>query len=257
MSTVHKAFQVIETVSETGRAGINEISSKTGFPPSTVHRILTSLLEMGYVLQEPATKSYSLSLRFFELGSRVQEKFNVTPYARPYLLALHEETKESTNLVVLDNDAAVYLDHVNSDYGLQLFTKLGARVPLYSTGVGKAFLSRFTAEQYAEYIKRTSLVPKTHNTFVGSDDLLVELEKIRRTGYAIDNEENEYGSRCVATLIYYHNENNAAALSVSGPAVRITPERYEEIANKVKTNAEKIAKRLGYSNQEINQMLSG
>ena len=154
MSTVRKAFQVIETISETGRAGVNELSSKTGFPPSTVHRILTSLMEMGYVVQEPATKSYSLSLRFFELGSRVQEKFSLIPYARPYLLALCEETKENTNLAVLDNDAAVYLDHVNSDYGLQLFTKLGARVSLYSTGVGKVFLSRFTPDQYVEYTKK-------------------------------------------------------------------------------------------------------
>ena len=76
-----------------------------------------------------------------------------------------------------------------------------------------------------------------------------ELEGIRISGYAIDNEENEYGSRCVASLIYYYNENNAAALSVSGPAIRITPDRYEEIAVKVRTVAEKIANALGYSDK--------
>ena len=246
MSTIHKAFRVIEIIGELGCASIQEISSKSGFPPSTVHRILTTLLEIGYAVQEPSNKSYSLSLRFFELGSKIQDKFNLIPYARPYLLILNEKTKESINLAVLDGDAAVYLDHVNSEYGLQLFTKIGARVSLYSTGVGKIFLSRFGYDEFNEYIEKHPIVAKTSKTIVDKHKLEAELEQIRKRGYAIDNEENEYGSRCVATLIYYYNDKTAAALSVSGPAVRITPDRYDEIGRMAMNFAGSIAEALGY-----------
>jgi len=247
MSTVDKAFRVIEIISELAQAGIHEISKATGYPPSTVHRILTILMENGYAVQDPTTKAYALSLRFFELGARVQENFNIIPFARPHLNALKETTKESINLAVLDGDEAVYLDHLNSEFGLQLFTKLGARVPLYSTGVGKVFLSQLSEDALEQYLRRTVFVPFTENTLIDPDGILRELAAIREQGFAIDNEENEKGSRCVATLIFYHNHKNAAALSVSGPTIRITPDRYASIGEIVRKSARDIVRSLGYS----------
>ena len=138
MKSLHKVLDVIDAVGNGGSVGIRELSSRLGFPPATTHRIIATLLERHYVRQDPETKKYALSVKFLELGSRVQEQFDLTRVARPHILKLMTETRESVNLAVQDKDEVVYLDHVRSSHSmLQLFTKVGARVPLYCTGVGK------------------------------------------------------------------------------------------------------------------------
>jgi len=143
MKSLLKAIDIIDAVARTDSAGIRELSSMTGFPPSTIHRIVTTLMDRHYLRQDPFTKRYSLSYRFLELGSQVQHQFNLISIARPHLERLMAEAKETVNLAVQDGDSVVYLDCVQSNYSmLQLFTKPGARVPLYATAVGKMFLSR-------------------------------------------------------------------------------------------------------------------
>jgi DNA-binding IclR family transcriptional regulator len=194
------------------------------------------------------TKRLSLSIQFLELGTRVQQQFNLTAIARPYLEKLMDETKESVNLAVQDGDHMAYLDHVRSDYSrLQLFTKPGARVPLYCTGVGKLFMSRWALSEVEDYLKRTPLTHRTSHTIVGRLDLLEELERIRRQGYSVDNEEMEEGVRCVAALILDHRGKPAGAVSISGAAMRIAPRRISFFAKSLRTCSQAISKELGFN----------
>ena len=247
MKSLNKALDIIDTVSKLGSAGIREISSQTGFPPATTHRIASTLVKRRFFNQDPVTKNYSLSLRFLELGTKVQQQFDLPTIARPHLKKLMSETGESANLAVSDGDSVVYLDQIQNDHSmLKIFTRLGTRAPLYSTGVGKMLLSRWGKPELEAYLKRTELIPFTPNTLVRRSQILEELNRISSRGLAIDNEEMEEGVRCVAALVFDHRQQVTAAISISGAAMRITLGRIDDFGKKVTQCALDISHDLGF-----------
>ena len=248
MKSLLKAIDTIDAVAEAGNVGIRELSSITGFPPSTIHRIVTTLVKKNYFQQDPVTRRYSLSFRFLELGSRYQQQTHLTAIALPHLEQLMAATRESVNLAVRDGDSMVYLDIVQSNYAkLQLFTQPGARVPLYATGVGKLFLSRMDASELEAYLERARPTPYTPHTLIEKDMILKDLERIRSRGYSVDNEEMEQGVRCVAALIFDHQGKPAASVSISGAAMRVIPDRVSQFGNLVKACATAISRLLGFN----------
>jgi DNA-binding IclR family transcriptional regulator len=247
MKSLNKALDIIDAVSKLGSAGIRSISAVTGFPSTTVHRIAATLVKRQYFNQDPVTKKYSLSLRFLELGTNVHQRFDLPAIARPHLQKLMSGTGESANLAICDGDSVVYLDQVQSDKSmLKIFTQLGSRVPLYSTGVGKAFLSSWHRTDLDSFLKRTRLIPHTTNTLVSRSEILKELKLISDRGFSVDNEEMEAGVRCVAALVFDHQKQVVAAVSISGAAMRITPERIEDLGKKIKQCALNISRDLGF-----------
>jgi len=247
MKSLQKVLDIIDKVAETRRAGIRELSSMTGFPPATVHRIVSTLVQRRYFDQDPVTKKYSLSLRFLELGSRVQQQFNLTAIARPHLERLMAETKESVNLAVRDGDEIIYLDHVRSDYSLlQLFTRPGVRVPLNATGVGKVFLSKMSNPDLNSCLERTQPKPRTPYTLTDKIGIREELSRIRTKGFSIDNEEFEMGVRCVAAPVFDHSGELVAAISISGAAVRISQEKIDHFGKLVKRCSLAVSRELGF-----------
>lgn len=247
MKSLHKTLDIIDTIAENGPVGIHDISVITGYPPPTIHRITSTLVERRYLRQDPATKRYLISLKFLALGTQVQEQFDVAAISRPHLQRLMIETEESANLAIQDGDEVVYLNHVKSEKSmLKIFTTLGARTPLYSTGVGKIFLSHWNKSDLDLYLQRTDRKPFTPNTLVNRDDILDDLARITAVGYAVDNEEMETGVRCVAAIVLDHIGKAIAAVSISGPALRIIPDRIENFAEKVKRCSLAISRELGY-----------
>jgi len=246
MKSLHKVLDILDYIALSGRAGIREISDHTGFPPPTAHRIVSTLVGRHYLEQDPATKGYALSLKFLELGSLVQHRFDLVRIAKPHLELIVAETKESASLIVRDGDDAVYLDHVQDQHMLQLFTQVGARVPLYSTGGGKVLLGGMTDAEIGSYVKRTNRIRHTDRTIVEAEALKTELAAVRRLGYAVDDEEMEEGIRCVAVPVYRHDGTVAAALSLSGAAIRIRRERMEELARIVLYRALSVSRALGF-----------
>jgi len=247
MKSLNKALDIIDAVSKLGSAGIRDISSMTGFPTTTVHRIAATLVKRQYFNQDPTTKNYSLALRFLELGTKVNQQFDLPAVARPHLQKLMSDTGESANLAVWDGDSVVYLDQVQSNKSmLKIFTQLGTRVPLYSTGVGKMLLSQWSIAELDSYLQRTRLISHTPNTLASRSKLLKELEQISNRGFSVDNEEMEAGVRCVAALVYDHRQQVVAAISISGAAMRITPERIDDLGKRVKQCALDISRDLGF-----------
>jgi DNA-binding IclR family transcriptional regulator len=247
MKSLHKVLDVIETVAREGAIGIRELSARTGFPPATIHRMTSTLVERGYLKQDAVSKRLSLSLQFLELGTRVQQHFSLTAVARPHLEKLLTETHESVNLAVQNGDHMAYLDHIRSDRSmLQLFTKPGARVPLYCTGVGKMLLSRWPLSQVEAYLDRTPLTPHTPHTLVERRKLLHELARIRAQGYSVDNQEMEKGVRCVAAPVTDHRGETAGVVSISGAAMRISPQRIKLFAKSVMHCSQAISRDLGF-----------
>jgi DNA-binding IclR family transcriptional regulator len=228
MKSLLKAIDTIDAVAEAGSAGIRELSSITGFPPSTIHRIVTALVAKNYFQQDPVTRRYSLSFRFLELGARFQQQTHLTTIALPHLV--------------------VYLDMVQSQYTmLQLFARPGVRVPLYATGVGKLFLSQMEESELDDYLQRTKPSPFTAYTLVERDAIFKDRQMTRNRGYAVDNQEMEEGVRCVAALIYDHQGQPTASVSVTGTASRLNQDRLRQYGNLVNACAAAISSQLGFN----------
>ncbi len=248
MKSLHKVLNLIEAIARSGSVGVRELSAQVGYPPPTVHRITSTLIERGYLRQDAVTRRLSLSVQFLELGAQVQQQFNLTAIARPHLERLMAECREAVNLAVQDGDYVAYLDHVRSNYSmLQLFTRPGARAPLYCTGVGKMFLSHWMESEVEAYLDRVPLSPRTPRTIVDRRKLLEELDRIRTEGFSVDDEEMEKGVRCVASMILDHSGRPAGAVSISGAAMRLTPAKIKPFARSVKACSLAISRELGFT----------
>ncbi len=245
MKSLHKALDIIERISEAGTIGISELASATDLPPSTIHRILSTLSGRGYIQQQP-DRRYLLSPKFLILGSRVQQQFDMVAIARPHLEALMSSTRENANLCVRNGDNIVYIDHVPSaSHDLRIFTRLGGSAPLYASGTGKIFLSQFSPNLLDAYLDRVTLTPLTPATLTVANDLRQHIAQVRANGHALDDQEKETGVRCVAAPVFDHSGQIAAAVSISGATQRITRKRLPKLTARVVQTARRISLALG------------
>ncbi len=214
---------------------------------STTHRLLATLAARGYVRQDPATKKYLLGPQTLHLGQAGLAQFDLRNIAHPHLRKLAHEANELANLVLLSETHAVYMAQVQAGQRtVQMFTQLGARVPLHCTGVGKAILAFLPEDEVEHLLASENLKAYTPYTITNVFLLREELEKIRQHGYAVDNEEREIGVRCIAAPVFQARGRVLAAVSLSGPAGRINPDRDEELGQLVQHAAERISSELGY-----------
>lgn len=195
---------------------MSELATASSLPLPTIHRLLRTLVDLGYARQLPSRR-YALGSRLIRLGDQACTQLGVD--ATPELRRLVDALGETANLAMLDGDAAVYIAQSPSPHAMRMFTEVGRRVPLHNTGVGKALLATMSDEQVSRIVERTGLpqrTPKGHNSL---RDLLDDLGRIRGQGFAIDDEEQELGVRCYAVVV--PGLSVPVALSVSGPLARV------------------------------------
>jgi len=224
---------------------LKQLATETKLHPSTAHRILAVMVDHRLVDRiEPGT--YRLGIRLLELGNVVKSRINVRQEALAHMQSLHEELGETVNLSVRNEDEVVYIERTsNSNAMMRVVQIIGARAPLHITAVGKLFLAEESPDKSAEYARRTGLPKFTENTFVDPESLVKELEKIRRQGYAFDNEEAEKGVSCIGAGIYNDEGRLVAGLSVSAPSDRLN----RAWAAQVRQTAENISRAIGYRGQ--------
>lgn len=248
IQVAEKLFQVIELLADNGPMGIMELSASLGFHKSTTHRLVTSLLHMGYIRQEEETLKYALSLRFLEIGSKILKQTNVATLIHPVLRKLSDRTGETVHLVKREAAEAVYIDKVESTVGsIRMVSRVGSRIPLYCSGVGKALLAEMDNEEIEQIWNASEIRKLTPKTIISFEKLMDRIEKVRQDGIAIDDEENEEGVRCIAVSLYDYHTVPVYALSISAPVHRMTDERIEELRAEVLACREEVAKMLGAS----------
>lgn len=241
VQSVDRALDLLEALAASeGEVSITSLANRTSLHVSTVHRLLTTLLRRGYVRQNPETSRYYTGAKLATLAEG-RSRFNELRHrARPILRALTDQTRETSNLVVLDDVMAVYIDTVPSPHVVRMFTTIGNRVPLHATGAGKALLAWLPADRRDTLIDRTDLRAHTARTIVEKASLRRALEEIRERGYAIDDEEFDEGVRCVAVTVGPIGAP-LAAISVSAPASRMTRQRCGELAPLLRRAASELA----------------
>lgn len=227
------------------RLSLSEIARRVGLPASTTHRILATLRGAGFVQQDGERDHYRLGLKLLELGSVVLATMELHREAAPFVEALARESGETVHLGVFDGSQVVSIEKMDSAHGLAMNVTIGKGAPAYCTGVGKALLA-FQPDTVVDRVCRLGLRRHTAQTITEPGRLARELARVRRLGYAVDNGEHEEGVRCVAAPVRSYTGTVIASLSVSGPAMRITPEAIPRLAERVKEVAAKLSAQLGY-----------
>jgi DNA-binding IclR family transcriptional regulator len=221
---------------------LKTLAQASGLHPSTAHRILGTLVT-DRLVERADPGSYRLGIRLLELGNLVKARINVREHALPYMRELHAATGEAVNLSVRRDDEIVYIERTSSDRShMRVVNIVGARAPLHITAVGKLFLLEDGPEGLRTYSQRTRLQQFTRNTITSAGTLERELERIKRSGYAVDNEEAELGVRCIGAGVRDDSGTLVAGLSVSAPAERMK----SAWSSLVRKTADNISRAIGY-----------
>ncbi len=248
IQSAERIFLILETIAELKSAGLMELSSRVQLHKSTVHRMLLSLIQMGYVKQNEDSGKYSPTFKLVEIAGKILEGVDEVSLVHPYLEKLSSDSKETIHLVQRSDSQVVYIDKVEPQYmegsSIRMASRIGLARPMYCTAVGKVILSELSLQEVKDIWDRSTIEKKTEYTNTSFDKLLTELELIKKLGYAIDNEENETGVRCIAVCIINHKGKVNSAFSISGPTVRMTDDRIKELSKKILITQREISELL-------------
>src|SRR5574341_765810 len=251
IQVIDRAAEILDCFTfERPEMSVSEIAVKTRLHKSTAHRILIALEYNGLIQQNRHTGYYYLGLKLFKLGNQALARINLREIAKPHLIDLMEETQESVHLAIPDDNQVLYLEKVEGPHALRMPSRVGRRIPMYCTSLGKAMLSCLAEDEVRRIIKSQNLRAYTPNTIIKIDKLLAELRRTQKLGYAVDHEEIELGLTCVGSPIRNHAGEMVGAISVAGPSVRVRPARIPALGKAVMKVASAISAELGYDGWE-------
>jgi DNA-binding IclR family transcriptional regulator len=246
-----KVFLVIEAFGRCGHSPVTleEVTQLTGLAKNTVHRLLYTLQKIGYIDKHPETGKYLLSLKFYELGKDTLPYQRLTVLAKPFMNALMLRFGESIHIGVLENGLVTNIAVCESQNPYRIAVVLGDSNHAHCTAMGKCLLA-YLPEQELEAIVRTHGLPKkTSATITTRAVLLNELEKVRQEQVATNVGETIEGVICVGAPIFNHDGKAVAAISLSGPAIRMEP-TMETVKKEMRSVGRRLSTLLGYNPSE-------
>lgn len=229
--SVERALAILECLDGSRRGlNISEISRKLNIPKSSTHVVILTLERLGYVYKRPDSLNYSLGLKAYGLGQGMMKNLTLSEAALPHMRVLTDRLRLPSHLAVPDGDQGVYVQKVETPGLLKIDTYVGRRMDLHCTGVGKIILAFGPEEIRERQLNKQAYIRYTHNTITSARALQREIAKVRRLGYAVDDEEEELAVRCVAVPVFRQGGQFVAALSVTGTTAQIPLQEVEAIA---------------------------
>jgi len=246
VQSVDRALSILETLAEDDEGyRLSDLAVRTGLSASTVHRLLATLESRRFVQFDRAESKWHVGVRSFTVGASFARRRNFSTQAIPYLRKLRDLTRETANLAVVDDEFIIVLTRMESREIMRSLTQVGGRVAMVTSGVGKAVLATYSDEDVGAVIRHHGMPRLTEKSIVRPGDLFKELEKIRKQGFALDDEEACMGLRCIAAVVYNDCAEPLAAISVSGMTSRLTDDRLPEIGQIVREVAGELTVALG------------
>lgn len=244
---VERALAVLEILSDSRRGfSISEMARRLKVPKSSTHLILTTLERQGYLLKNPQSRKYSVSLKLVSLARVALDGFELRQRAMPFLLSLAADTALTVHMAVLEGSEAVLIERLESPGLVKLNTWIGQRMHINCTALGKALVAFLPEEEFKRTFQARRLIKHNQNTISSAARLREELIRVRSLGYAVDDEEEEVGVRCVGAPIFERNGKVAAAVSVAGTTVQIPERQVTVLAKSVQETASRISRELGF-----------
>jgi DNA-binding IclR family transcriptional regulator len=246
VQVLDRAVAILELLSNsTSEMSLGELTAAIGLHKSTVHRLLMVLEGHRLVDKSPLHSRYRLGMKLFELGSLAVANLNLRERARPRLEWLVAQTGETVHLCVMDRGEMLYIDKLEPERSVRISSKVGLRVGVHCSAVGKAVLACSPQPFVREILQRRGMAARTPHTITEPDLFLAELERTRLRGYAIDNEEAEEGVRCVALPILDGLGKAIAAISISGPSFRFDEQRSASIVESLRSVVHELSQNMG------------
>lgn len=241
-----KVLRILEHLAQADRPlGVADLASALSLSKSSVHRPLTTLVELGYVMQDAFTSRYTASLKMWEVGSAVLDRLDLKRVAAAQMTELASETGETVHLSILDGNYVVHIDKIECEHPIRAYSRVGGRVPVHCIASGKAMLA-FQSEAFIKMATR-NVKRVTQDTVVDPDLLLTELAQIRRSGISISRGAWQAGVDGIAAPIRDANGHVVAGLAISGPAIRLRSKECARYVPLVAQAAAKISRALGYA----------
>lgn len=242
-----KAILVLEKISSIGKEiDLSSLSRDMKIPKSTLLRILGTLRGHNLIRQNEETRRFCLGVGLIALGRAAERHFSLIEQMRPFLLDLAEKTGETASLMVMEGDLSVYIDQVASRNLIRGHPRIGVSMDLHCSSGGKVLLSAMSDNRIEQLLSGKKLTSLTERTITDLESLKSEVGKIRELGYAVDDEEAEYGGRCVAVPVKDRAGNVIAAISIMGPTTRIRQKDFQKLAKTVQEEVLRASRSLGY-----------
>jgi DNA-binding IclR family transcriptional regulator len=244
---VERALAMLESVAEESEGLSNaDISRKLKIPKSSASYILRTLEKQGYLNREPGTGKYRVGLKVLSLSRGALSGLDVREVALPIMRRLMEQTSLTCHLAILDGPDAVYIEKVAPQGFIKMDTWVGRRMRVHATSVGKALVAHITRERLEKILSEQGMEKRTPKTITTVPRLLKELEKVREQGYAVDDEENNMGARCVGAPVFNQHGSIEASLGLSGTINQVNAQTMPRILPALKDAARHVSMQLGY-----------
>jgi IclR family transcriptional regulator, KDG regulon repressor len=247
IQSVDRALKILDLFNEHEKElKITDISERMQLHKSTVHSLLKTLQQHRYIKQNEENGKYSLGMKLFERGNFVTQTMDIATLARPHLTALSRNTRQTVHLVILDGKEGVYIDKVEGITSSSLYSRIGRRIPIHCSAVGKSLVAYKSPEELERLLEGYEFFQRTSHTITNKEDYLKELEAVRQRGYSFDRQENELGVNCVAIPVHNYSGEVAAAISFSSPAMRFNEDEMSANIEELKKEAISLSEKLGY-----------
>lgn len=247
IGSVQRAVDILNLFgSQCHELGTSEIARSLGLHKSTTASLIYTLEANGFLSQNPETRKYRLGLKLVERAFAMLDQIEIRQVAYPFLRELRDQWNETVNLAIMDGPDVVYVERLLGTKALAMRSEVGRRAPAHVTALGKALLACLPPSGVQAYIDQYGLPALTSHTITDPDKFMAEIEQTREQGYAVDDEENEIGGRCIAVPVYDHTGHAAAAVSVSAPTTRLPVSEFPQVGAMVRETARRISRDLGY-----------
>ena len=241
VQSLDRALAILKVLASGEGMSLTELAEASGQAPATVWRALQTFAGHGMVVQDAATQLWAVGPEAFRIGAAFLTRTSLVEAARPVMRDLMAEADETANLAIADGAEVVFLSQVETQQPIRAFFRLGARGPIHASGIGKALLA-FAPQRI---VRLGALAAYTARTVTDPGRLAAEMAETRARGWAIDDEERTEGMRCIAAPIFNEFREATAGVSISGPTVRVTHARAEELGRQVREAADRITRAIG------------
>ena len=246
LQSIERAVAILDYLAEhADGARLSTLSRDLGLNKSTAFGLLSSLEQLGLLQQDTETGAYRLGIRMLQYGLAVQKHMDLVADAKPFLDKLSAQFEETVHMAVLSEGGIVYVAKSESTKSIRMVTQIGAKTPAYCSALGKVLLAALPPEQLRSVVDGISFYPYTPATIRSREELLLELEEVRRSGIAYDREEREPGLFCISAPVKGAHGQCVAAISMSLPAGRVCQHNVEELVRAVRYTAQDISRQLG------------
>lgn len=248
--TVVKSMDILNLFRNYPKLSLGEMVQLSGIPKTSVHRMVSSLEDMGFLKREDDNK-YSLGFLFLEFGQLVKERIDIRKIALPVMYSLREDAGEAVNLIIKEGNEAIYIEKLDTLQPVRVYTKIGRRAPLYGGACPRILLAFLPESEIEQYLEQTELKPIAMQTITDKNYLLRVLAESKKNGYSISHSELQDYSSAVAAPIFDSLNQVVAGLSLVGPSMRFQEEHLSKLVELVKRDANEISYKLGWKGLDI------